>query len=123
MSLATELVTRHRFSAQEYRQMAEAGVFAEEKRLELVDGEIVDMSPIGPRHMEAVIALNALLLPKVADRYDVSVQMPLGPILGERPSRTSRCCARIASNAAFPALRTRSSWWRWPTLPYATTGR
>ncbi len=58
--------------------MAESGVFGEDERLELVEGEIVEMSPIGPRHMEAVIALNALLLPQLVDRYDVSIQMPLG---------------------------------------------
>lgn len=58
--------------------MAEAGVFAEDERIELVEGVIVEMSPVGPRHIEAVIALNALLLPQLVDRYDVSVQMPLG---------------------------------------------
>lgn len=58
--------------------MAEAGVFGDEdKRIELVEGEIVEMSPIGYRHIEAVIALNALMFRRLGDRYDVSVQMPV----------------------------------------------
>lgn len=78
MSLAAELATRHRFTVHEYRQMAEAGVFGEEdKRIELVEGEIVEMSPIGPRHIEALIALTALMFRLLGDRYDVSIQMPV----------------------------------------------
>ncbi|MGH2731810.1 MAG: Uma2 family endonuclease [Actinomycetota bacterium] len=40
----------HRFSVDEYYGMAEAGLLGEEARLELIDGEIIDMTPIGSRH-------------------------------------------------------------------------
>ena len=45
---------KRRFTRDEFHRMAEAGVFGEEERLELVDGEIVPMSPKGPRHQSAV---------------------------------------------------------------------
>lgn len=122
MSLAAELVIRHRFTAQEYRQMAEAGVFAEDERLELVEGEILEMSPIGPRHIEAVIALTALVFRQLAERYDVSLpDASRDRSLGRAPAGPHAAAARIASRAGSPAVRTRRSWWRWPTLPCATT--
>src|SRR5437762_11902787 len=39
----------HRFTVDEYHRMAEAGVFHEDDRLELIDGLVVEMSPIGPQ--------------------------------------------------------------------------
>lgn len=75
----TELpVTRHRFTVEEFHMMGEAGIFHEDDRVELVEGEVVEMSPIGWRHMEAVTALNRVLWELgVGGRYDVSVQNPL----------------------------------------------
>ena len=57
--------------------MTEAGVFQEDERLELVDGEIVVMSPIQNRHATCVRKLNSLLRP-VGDRALLDVQNPLG---------------------------------------------
>ena len=51
-------LTRHRFTADEYHQMAEAGVLRDDDRVELIEGEIVDMTPIGPRHSAVVNRLN-----------------------------------------------------------------
>jgi hypothetical protein len=48
-------VKRHRFTAREYRAMGEAGVLGEDDRVELVDGEIVDMAPIGNRRLSCVV--------------------------------------------------------------------
>ena len=103
MSLAAELATIHRFTVQEYRQMAEAGVFAEDERIELVEGEIVEMSPIGPRHIEAVIALNALLLPQLVDRYDVSVQMPVGTDPSGEPQPDLTLLRKARTRGRIPA--------------------
>ena len=55
-------VKRHRFTAREYRAMGEAGVLGEDDRVELVDGEIIDMAPIGSRHLSCVVALTHLLV-------------------------------------------------------------
>ena len=43
-------LTPRRFTAAEYHEMIEAGVFGADERLELIDGEIVQLSPIGDRH-------------------------------------------------------------------------
>lgn len=65
---------RRRFTVHEFQQMGEAGIFAPEERVELIDGEIIQMTPIGPRHMEAVFALEDFLRPAVGPDIRVSVQ-------------------------------------------------
>ena len=60
----------------EYLQMVADGVFSEDARIELIHGEIVEMSPIGDRHIASLIAgirAFARLLPRV----DLSPQSPL----------------------------------------------
>jgi Uma2 family endonuclease len=52
---------RHRFTVEEYRKMGEAGIFSEDDRVELIDGEVVEMTPIGWRHARCVMLLNRLL--------------------------------------------------------------
>ena len=43
-------LTRRRFTVDEYYRMADAGIFSEDDRVELIDGEIVQMGPIGENH-------------------------------------------------------------------------
>ena len=75
-------VAKHRFTVEEFRKMGEAGIFAEDDRMELVEGEIVEMTPIGWRHVESVNALTGLLADlRETGRFVVSVQNPL--VLGE----------------------------------------
>ncbi len=50
--------TTHRFTTAEYGQMIRAGVLTKDHRVELLDGEIVDMAPIGPEHNSEVDFLN-----------------------------------------------------------------
>ena len=52
---------RHRFTVEEYRKMGEAGIISEDDRVELIDGEVVEMAAIGDRHVESVMRLNRLL--------------------------------------------------------------
>ena len=68
---------RYRISAAEFARMGEAGVFPAERRLELVDGEVVEMSPIGPFHADVVAALTGLLPDHLAGRWSLRVQSPL----------------------------------------------
>ena len=41
---------RHRLTVDQYYRMAEAGIFKEDDRVELIEGEIIDMPPIGIDH-------------------------------------------------------------------------
>lgn len=70
-------IERRRFGVEEYHRMAEVGILSEEDRVELIDGEIVRMTPIGGRHINCVNRLTLLLVEFSARRYVVSVQNPL----------------------------------------------
>ena len=69
--------TEHRFSTQDYYRMAEAGVLRPDARVELLDGKIIDMSPIGPLHGGLVKRLSRLFNLKAKGRWVVSTQDPL----------------------------------------------
>lgn len=62
--------------------MAQAGILSEDNRVELLEGEIVEMAPIGSRHAACVNRLNRLFSERVGGRAIVSVQNPIR--LGER---------------------------------------
>lgn len=76
MAMAIEL-RRRTWTVDEYHRMAEAGVLREDDRVELIEGEIVEMSPIGSGHARCVNRLNALLGPAAQGRAIVSVQNPV----------------------------------------------
>jgi Uma2 family endonuclease len=62
-------IARHTFTVAEYRRMGEAGILTEDDRVELIEGEIAKMSPIGERHAACVGWLTrtlTLLLQHVA---------------------------------------------------------
>ncbi len=71
------LVPRRRFTVEEYEQMAVSGILHEDDRIELVAGEIVEMSPIGVRHMQRINRLTWILSRLLADDLIVSVQNPI----------------------------------------------
>jgi Uma2 family endonuclease len=77
--MAVEVVaaTRRRFTRAEYYRMAEAGILGEDDRVELIKGEIVEMSPIGRLHIAFVLNLSRLLFLRLADRAFISVQSPV----------------------------------------------
>lgn len=68
---------RHRITVDEYYRMAELGLLAGDARVELIEGEIIDMAPIGSRHGAAVGRLDRLLQRAVGDRAIVFVQNPI----------------------------------------------
>jgi len=69
--------TAYRFTVKDYHRMAEAEIFDPKDRVELVDGEVVEMSPIGTRHGACVSRLLHLVLPQIGDRAIVIAQQPV----------------------------------------------
>lgn len=65
----------HRLSVEEYQRMGEIGMFDESAvRVELIEGVILEMSPIGPRHRRAVNWLNRELVLQIGDDHILSPQ-------------------------------------------------
>lgn len=70
-------VQRHRLTVEEYHRLGDVGVLAPDARVELIEGEIVDMPPIGSRHAAIVSRLARLFERTFGDRVWVSVQNPV----------------------------------------------
>lgn len=68
---------RHRISVDEYHKMADAGVLSHEERVELIEGEIVDMAPIGSQHAYVVNQLARLFTLAAGEDGLVSTQNPI----------------------------------------------
>lgn len=69
--------TRARLSVDQFHRMAEAGIFASDDRVELINGEMIEMAPIGSRHSSAVMRLRAQLGRLVGELALVSPQNPV----------------------------------------------
>ncbi|HKP51415.1 MAG TPA: Uma2 family endonuclease [Chloroflexia bacterium] len=68
---------RRRFTVDEYHKMGEAGILHEDDRVELIDGEIVQMTPINIPHSMCVGLLTMTLAPQVVGKGLVWVQNPI----------------------------------------------
>jgi Uma2 family endonuclease len=68
---------RRLFTIEEYHRMAETGILRPEDRVELIDGEIFEMSPIGSRHMACVNNLTRVFILGLGMRAVVSPQNPV----------------------------------------------
>jgi Uma2 family endonuclease len=68
---------RRRFTVYEYYRMAEAGILNEDDRVELIDGDIIEMAPIGNRHTACVKRLNRLFSEQLGRSVVISVQDPI----------------------------------------------
>src|SRR5262245_50112121 len=67
-------VSKRLFTVHEYHRMVDAGILSEDDRVELIRGEIIAMSPIGPRHSAAVLRATQSLVRLVGDLAIVGVQ-------------------------------------------------
>ena len=74
---ATPNIPRRRISVSDYQKMGEAGVFGHAERVELIDGELIQMAPIGGPHMQLVNLLHDLLTRALGGRGMVSQQNPI----------------------------------------------
>ncbi len=67
-------VPRHRITVDDYHRMAEAGILNEDSRVELIEGVLIDMAPIGISHHSAVDRLNRLLVQSTGENAIIRVQ-------------------------------------------------
>ncbi|MBK1630740.1 hypothetical protein CKO31_08280 [Thiohalocapsa halophila] len=74
---AQQTPTRHRITVQEFFRMGEIGVFEPEARIELIDGELFDMPPIGPSHASETARVNQIL---VEATHGCAIVWPQNPI-------------------------------------------
>ena len=79
--MAPTMVERRRFTVDDYYLMADAGIIGDHERVELIDGEVVTMSPIGRRHSACVSAANQAL---VLAAGTTAIVQPQGPIRLDR---------------------------------------
>jgi Uma2 family endonuclease len=70
-------IARRSFTVFDYYRMAEAGILSEDDRVELLDGEVIEMSPIGSRHAACVDRLNRFLNSVRDLSFIVRVQNPI----------------------------------------------
>ena len=77
MSDAGELLVRHKLTVTDIYRMLDAGVLHEDDRVELIDGELLDMAPIGSDHATTVDRLTKALVMACGDRAIVRVQNPV----------------------------------------------
>jgi hypothetical protein len=70
------------FTVDDYHRLAEVGILSEDDHVELLDGQIVEMTPIGPEHAGCVDALLRVLSRRVGDTAMVRGQNPV--VLGTR---------------------------------------
>ncbi|MFO1430795.1 MAG: Uma2 family endonuclease [Candidatus Competibacteraceae bacterium] len=76
MQPATEFV-RHKLTVNDYHQIAEAGILTADDRVELIEGELIDMAPIGSPHADYVDRLAELLISQVHGKFRVRIQNPI----------------------------------------------
>jgi Uma2 family endonuclease len=69
--------TKHRFDVDAYYKLAEAGILPNPHRVELIDGEIIDLNAIGSPHAAITTRLTRQFIRAVGDLAIISVQNPL----------------------------------------------
>ena len=69
--------TRYKLSVEDYHKLGTAGVLTEDSRVELIEGDLIEMAPIGPKHASVVDTLVALLAPQARNQFRLSTQNPL----------------------------------------------
>lgn len=75
--MAVQFAMPHRFTVEEFQRMGEIGILSPEDRVELIEGEIVEMTPVGSRHVSCVMDLDDFFREVVGKEIRISVQNPL----------------------------------------------
>lgn len=74
---AKDLLNRHRLTVAQYHRMGEAGILRADARVELINGEIIDMAPTGSRHAGTVKQLARILIQVLGADALIGVQDPI----------------------------------------------
>jgi Uma2 family endonuclease len=77
LQLAKPQLKTFRLNVSQYHQMNEAGILSENDRVELINGQIIEMSPIGRRHAACVDRINRLFSNILGIKVIVSVKNPI----------------------------------------------
>jgi Uma2 family endonuclease len=77
LQLAQPRLNTFRLNISQYHQMSEAGIFSENDKVELINGEIIEMSPIGRRHTACVNRLNSVFSQLLGNKVIIAVQNPI----------------------------------------------
>ena len=95
---------KHRLTVEEYHRIGEAGIFHEDMRIELIEGELIDMAPIGSLHVATVNDLVAQFSLAIAGVAIISVQNPilLAPSTEPQPDITLLRCRQDSYRSALP---------------------
>jgi Uma2 family endonuclease len=133
-SMLAEVQTR-RFTADEFYRMAEAGIFGPDERVELIEGEIIEMSPIGDRHLVCVNQAMELFVLAFAGKAKVSIQnavrlnsrnVPQPDVVLFKPNAEYRTTTRPKAENCFLVIEVSDTSLRYDTnvkVPiYAKTG-
>lgn len=100
--MATE-IARRRFTVQTYEQMIAAGILTEDDRVELIAGEIIDMSPIGIRHMNCLNQAAKRVGRAAGNEWLVSIQNPIRLAPDSQPQPDLALVPDCGENAPMPA--------------------
>lgn len=74
---ADSWIKRRQITVDDYHRMGEIGLIGPDERVELIEGEMIDMAPIGSDHASIVNKLNGLLVQAVKEKGILSVQNPV----------------------------------------------
>lgn len=105
--MAVEIIKR-RFTVDDYLRMGQTGILSEDDHVELIDGEVVVMSPIGLPHLACVDRINRVLVLKLREHGIVRVQVASCSICMTRRNPMSRCCGRKQTSIS-PDIRIRAT--------------
>lgn len=70
-------IPRRLLNVEEYYRLGKAGVLGEEDRVELIEGEMLEMAPIGGPHAYLVNRFNQLFAAQLGNRGVLSIQNPI----------------------------------------------
>jgi len=74
--MTVQLITR-KFNTSQYHQMNQSNILTEDDRVELINGEIIEMSPIGTKHTSCINRCNSILPNLLGQKVIISIQNPI----------------------------------------------